>query len=194
MKTLKEKIARLIVAASFVTVVGNAEAASSSETFFNDYASNYIFLFADEHRGNEVLTFDNVTFGGTATDWQADSLSPSLAIFSGSQLSPGAGSFVLDFTYNRNSVSFQWAEVFFDNGVVNMLGEGTASFRNSRFGPVWSGSSNFSNANQTFVNDYFANIPAAAVPIPPSIVMLLSAATFVGFSRRSGADSGLLSA
>lgn len=186
MKILKEIRQKILLPVMLLGVSSAALAANGSTDFVNDYASNTIFLFADNPGGNPGLQFTDLALADGFSDWTVETLTPALAIFTGAAAAPGAGSFRLDYRYRGRNVSFQWAEVLFDTVSPVILGAGTAAFTRVRGGGFWSGTNTFSDPNRRFVSDYFSTVSPAAVPLPDSVVLLLSAGAVMGFSRRSG--------
>jgi hypothetical protein len=194
MTTLKGK-ARLLATATLLIVASSfAQAATDSVSWTNVGDTNYIFLFAETPFGLEPLTFDNVSFSAASSGWTLNELQPVTAIFSGAEVAAGSGGFTLDFSYWWNNTAIQWAEVLFDAGDYSYTIEnsGRAAHNVPWFGggaASWSYTNAFSGANQAAIGDYFASVSPAAVPVPSSVVLMLSAAAFMGFSRRARADA-----
>ena len=90
-------------------------------------------------------------------------------------------------------MSFQWAAVLFDGVNYAIEDSGTFMFDSTQRGrKAWSSSAAFSGINSLFIDNYFNNPGAAAVPLPNSVVLMLSAMAFVGITRRrngSGSES-----
>ena len=185
-KALPATILGLILSMAVV----NAEAAMSSFVHGEDNA-NYIFLFADvESGGKTPLTFNNVTFSGgfASAGWAlSQPVEPLVAIFTGSQIPAGTGTYNLDFNATKNNVSMQWTEVLYDGSSWSTLDNGTAKY-NSTLG-IWSGiGTPFSLENTEYVTKYFNALPPAPVPLPNSVILLLSALAYLGSRRVRGAS------
>lgn len=183
MKTLKNKIIKTLSALALVACASNVTAAVKTQDFLNDTNTNYIFMFTD----NSNIEFSNISFDANKgfVDWTVESLTPSLAVIAGPETAARDGLFSLTFNYFRRSVSFQWAEVLFDAGTHTYVTQDAGTARYNSRSDRWGGNSSFSAVNAGFVQNYFDNLPPAAVPLPSSVVLMLSAAAFIGFSRRA---------
>ena len=98
--------ALLAVVLAFASYEANATTAQ--QTFTNDYASNAIYLFADNPAN---LSFTNATFSGGASGWSLTVNTGDELAMSGPVLTPGNGLFNVTFSYTSLPFSFQWAEV-----------------------------------------------------------------------------------
>ena len=86
--------ALLAVVLAFASYEANATTAQ--QTFTNDYASNAIYLFAD----NPVnLSFTSATFSGGASGWSLTVNTGDELAMSGTVLTPGSGLFNVTFNY-----------------------------------------------------------------------------------------------
>ena len=178
MKTACKRIQTLALAAMLATFSGVAHATIGNVTFFNDVELNHGFLFSEDPVNLEFL---NLTFGARMNTWNVELLTPSTVVFSGPTVQPFRGLLKLQFDYQVPPVSFQWAEVLFQNDVVQINASGSAIFDPSQRGRQWSTSNAFSAANTAFVTNYLAPAP---VPLPNSVVLMLSAIGFMSFTRR----------
>jgi hypothetical protein len=175
---------RLAVALILMMGAGTAGAATFSGAFLNEAEINYGFLFSDDV--NE-LEFLDLTFGRDMSTWNLDVQTPTQYVFSGPTVQPFRGLMQLSFEYKVPQVSFQWAEVLFDGVDYAIQKSGTASFDSTQpRRSQWSGSTVFSSANAGLVDDFFSAPAASAVPLPNSVVLMLSAVAFMGFVRRDG--------
>ena len=172
-------------ALALVLMIGASGAAAATYTggFFNDVEMNYGFLFSDEV--NE-LEFLSLSFGRDMSTWNLDVQTPVQLVFSGPTVQPFRGLMNLSFEYKVRQVSSQWAEVLFDGVNYTIQQSGTASYDSTqRRGRQWSGSSMFSSANANAINAYFNAPSTSAVPLPNSVILMLSAVAFMGFARRN---------
>ncbi|MGR8921954.1 MAG: hypothetical protein ACU85V_20250 [Gammaproteobacteria bacterium] len=187
MRTLRHPATALLLALGLLVTSHATVAASASTDFVNSERSNFIFLFAVDQGGVPSIEFTGLELENDFSDWQVNTLIPNLAIFSDPALetsAPGAGRFTLDFDHPRRTARFEWAEVVFDSVDYVVQGAGAAQY-NGNSGR-WNFPSAFSAANSTFIDSFFTSLPAATVPLPNSVVLMLSAVAFMGFSRRAG--------
>lgn len=155
------------------TLVGaNAQAASLNQSFSNDFDTNAIYLWSDDPSN---MQFEQVRFSAAMAGWNLDVDSASALVLSGPAAAAGAGRFTVKMDYQVKPFSMQWAEVFFDSGINRILGGGTLTYRNGG----WSGSDVFTRAGD-IPHQFSAQ---SAVPLPPSIVLLLSALAFFPLRR-----------
>jgi hypothetical protein len=112
------------------------------------------------------MSLDGFSAGANMSGWKVDLSTPARMVISGPTITPGAGRFNLLMNYKTAPFQLEWAEVFFNNITNVVLGAGTLSFN----GGGWS------NAN---VATHLVDIPlhpaAAAMPVPSSILLMLSA-------------------
>lgn len=184
---------KLILAGALLAFAASSASAATQRTNFrNDSTVNHIFLFADDSGAlpGPEIEFSAVDLRNGFSAWTLETLTPALAVFHGADTAPNAGRFRLTFEYNVPQVSFQWAEVLFDS-VTNTYTSVTGTAYYDRNLPWrWSYDNTFAAANRAFVDNYFGVTPAP-VPLPNSMVMLLSAAAFLGFSRRHAITQAL---
>ena len=160
-----------IVAVVFGFASHDASASTLQQTFTNDYASNAIYLFAD----NPVnLSFTSATFSGGASGWSLTVNTGDELAMSGTVLTPGSGLFNVTFNYTSLPFSFQWAEVLTGTTTNTVLGSGTLNWN----GSGWSTNSAFTHLS--------AINPASPVPVPAPIWLLGSALVgLICIGRRS---------
>ena len=191
MKTLRHHSWTALTTALLLVAAFCAQAGTETNDFRNQSSMNYGFLFADP---SGDMTFTNLTFKNDFAGWTLEPLSASLAIYHGpAVVAPNAGRIRLTFDYVAPAVVLQWAEVMFDSGTMtyDTTASGSAMFDSSLNGAAqWAASNVFSGANGIIIDDYFNAMGASAVPLPSSVVLLLSAAAFLGFSRRSSLNPG----
>jgi len=140
-----------------------AFASTLNQTFMNDYSANALYFWSDDSAN---LQFGAVRFDTGMSAWSVQSSSGSTLVLSGDVVAAGKGRFTLQLDYGKQPFSMQWAEVFFDSGISQILGAGTLSYSKSG----WVGTSVFTHG---------ADIPyqftaQTAVPLPSSVVLLLS--------------------
>ncbi len=145
-----------------------AVAATLNQTFMNDFASNAMYFWS-ENPAN--MQFGAVSFGSNMSGWSVQSASAAALVIQGPVVAAAQGRFTMGFDYVTRPFSLQWAEVFFDSGINHILGAGTLSYSASG----WAGTNVFTHA---------ADVPhqfttQASVPLPPSVVLLLSALAFL---------------
>ena len=152
---------------------------------------NYGFFFSDDVA---ALQFTNLRFGGQMNTWINDVLTPAEIVYTGPNVLPGQGRLQLTFDYQLPQVSFQWATVLFDGVNYAIQGSGTFMFDSTQQGiNAWSSTTAFSGINTQLIDNYFNNSGAAAVPLPNSVVLMLSAMAFAGFTHRgTGSESELM--
>jgi hypothetical protein len=170
-------LALLLILGSFA-----AHAATESVQFSNDAEMNYGFYFSDDVT---ELQFVDLRLRGQMNSWNVDVLTAEAIVFSGPTVLPPRGRMRLTFDYQVPQVSFQYATALFDGANYTIQTSGTFMFDSTKSGSnAWSKSNAFSNLNTLYVENYFNNLGGAAVPLPNSVVLLLSAIAFVGFTRR----------
>ncbi len=147
------------------------DAATLNQTFANDFDTTSIYLWSDAP-GN--MSFAAVGFGSNMTTWSVQSNTGAQLVLAGSTVAPGAGRFNVTMNFTTTPFTMQWAEVFFSGGFNVVRGAGTLTYQ----------SAGWSNAN-TFT--HLADIPqqfgAAAVPLPSSLMLLLSSLLFVPLAK-----------
>ena len=187
MNAIHVTVSRCVLTLLLMIGTGAAAAATYSGAFLNDVEMNNAFLFSDDV--NE-LEFLDVSFERAMSAWNVDIQTPAQLVFSGPTVQPLRGLLRLSFEYKVRQVSFQWAEVLFDGVNYAIQQSGTLHFDSTQpSGAQWSGTNVFSSANAQYIDTYF-NLPAAtAVPLPNSVVLMLSAVAFIGFIRR-GENAG----
>ncbi len=166
---------------------GSAAGATFSGTYWNDVEMNVGFFFSDDAA---ELEFNGVTFGAAMSLWNVDVQTPTHLVFAGPTAPAFAGSVNISFEYYVPQVNFQWAEVLFDgvNYAIQRSGTLHFDFAQPAGSQLW-GTNVFSSANAQFIDNYFNGPIAASVPVPNSVVLMLSAVAFMGFVRR-GEDAG----
>ena len=186
-----EKLAKYTLALMLMGGALAAPAATQTVRFSNTNEMNYGFFFSDDVA---ALQFTNLRFGGQMNTWINDVLTPAEIVYSGPTVLPGRGRLQLTFDYQLPQVSFQWATVLFDGVNYAIQGSGTFTFDSTQAPRnAWSGTGAFSAVNTLLIDDYFNNPGAAAVPLPNSVVLMLSAMAFAGFTRRgTGSESELM--
>ncbi len=150
---------------------GNAGAATLDQTFTNDFETNGIYLWSVDPSN---MTLAGFSFGANMSGWKADSQSPAKLVLSGPTLGAAAGRFNLLMNYQNTPFKLEWAEVFFDNMSNAVRGYGTLTFNGS----------GWSNGNvATHLMDIPLHPVAAATPIPPSLLLMVSALALVPLQR-----------
>ena len=177
-----EKLVRYILALMLMGGALATHAATQSIRFSNTNEVNYGFFFSDDVA---ELQFTSLRFGGQMNTWNNDVLTPAEIVYSGPTVLPGRRRLQLTFDYQLPQVSFQWATVLFDGVNHAIQGSSTFTFDSTqRPRNAWSSTAAFSAANTLLIDNYFNNPGAAAVPLPNSVVLMLSAMAFAGFTRR----------
>ncbi len=162
----------------------NVQAGTVDVTFTNDFGSlsspvNEIFLWMDP--GAASLSINR--FAGSMRAWTSLTLvtNQSFKLSGPSVTAPNTGSFTARFNFSgpvprAPSFSFQWAEVFFDGALRHVAGSGTVSYSG--------GATNSFTGSPTFTHLNSTDIPnLAAVPLPSSIVLLLSTLVFAPLAK-----------
>lgn len=151
----------------------SAQAATLNQTFMNEFDANALYFWADDATN---LQFAGASFGANMTQWTVTANTGEALVLEGPTTVPAAsGRFTLQLDYVTRPFSLQWAEVFFDSGVNRILAGGTLSYTSGG----WVGSNVFTHA---------ADVPyqfsaQAAVPLPQSVVLMLSALVFLPLRR-----------
>lgn len=160
---------RMTTKALLITLLlsaGSAGAATLNQTFMNDFETNAIYLWSTDASN---MSLDGISFGANMGAWQATTHTPAKLVLSGPTIGPVAGRFDLLMNYKNLPFQLEWAEVFFDNANNAIRGYGTLTFD----GGGWS------NAN---VSSHVIDIPlhpGAVVPLPSSLLLLVSIVLFV---------------
>jgi hypothetical protein len=185
MHATTEKLIRYIWALALTLSAGGANAATQSTNSFNTTEMNYGFFFSDDVT---ELQLTDLSFGARMNAWTNDVLTPAEIVFTGPTVQPLRGLMRLTFDYQAPQVGYQWAMVLFDGVNHAIQDSGTVAFDSTLRGPsAWSSSSAFSALNTQHIDNYFNRPGAAAVPLPKSAALMLSAMAIVGFNRRSDA-------
>ena len=149
----------------------NVGAAVLKQTFSNDFQTNAVYLWSVDPSN---MSLEGVAFGANMSGWQADVQTPAWLVLSGPTIDAAVGSFSLKMKYKSTPFQLEWAEVFFDtvNNVVR--GYGTLTYNGSGWG----------NADvATRLRDIPLQATAAAMPVPSSVLLMLSALALVPLQR-----------
>ena len=166
-----------IAALSLAGITVQTSAATTSTTFQNDFAATSIFLWAESV--NVAFTLPSLTtptplkFVTGMNGWTIATLAPSKIQLNGPQIAPQAGKFKVSFTFSTSrKFDIQWAEVLFNGTTTVLQGAGGLTYDNLTPGHVvWSDNHHpFTHMNE---------LGLTAVPLPGSLVLLLSALVFV---------------
>lgn len=157
---------------AFTLVGASAEAATLNQTFSNDFDTSAIYLWSDDPSN---MQFESVRFSAAMASWNLDANSAGALVISGPTAAAGAGRFTVKMDYVVKPFSMQWAEVFFESGINRILAGGTLTYSNGG----WSGSNVFTRAGDV-PHQFTAQ---SAVPLPQSMVLLLSALVFIPLRR-----------
>jgi len=152
---------RSLVALTALLAISAAdvEADTLSQAFTNDYNANAIYFFAGD---SATLAFDSVGFAGGTAGWKVNLNKSGELVMSGPTVAPAQGLFTVTFDHATPSFAFEWAEVYFTATSSKLLGAGTLSWNGG-----WAATTTFT---------HLGALPAAGiVPIPPALIMLLSA-------------------
>jgi hypothetical protein len=165
---MKKKAALIIFLALMFANISSVTAATFSQQFQNDFATNRIWLWAVE----PTTTFTNVTFDSAPVSSWLVPVDTGDALYlesnTGTLVAPTTGRFTVTFDYTTPTFSFEWAELFWNGTSNTVLGSGTATWN----GSAWGGSTAFTQG-------------AAVVPVPASGVLLASGVVLgFGFVRR----------
>ncbi len=150
-----------------------ASAAFMNQSFLNEFDTTSIHFWSDDAT---KLAFDRVSFGQNMGAWSVESNTGDTLVLA------TRGRFSLRLDHDRQPFSMQWAEVFFDGAFNVIRGSGTLHYS----GSAWTGSDLFTHALD--IPNQFSS--SAVVPLPSSVVLLLSSLLFVplrGLRRRAAA-------
>jgi hypothetical protein len=131
-----------------------------------------------------IMMFDGVDLSDAElVGWTSSALASDYVVFEGPEVKKSKGKFVIDFDFDDSVVStftFQFAEVLYDGVTETIQNTGNIEYDGSKLlKPTVNGLSVGQMAN---ITAYFA--PATAVPIPSSVVLMMSAIGFLGIVRR----------
>lgn len=196
MKTTRRATASVIVAAVALLAAHSCAAATANRWQANVTTMNYGFFFSNdtsavELTGLDLYDFDFDPAAGLGS-WNIDVAGPSAYVFSSgapaSTITPFSGVMNLEIDYKSPVVQLEYAEVLFDGVDYTITRSRTLTHDSTQpVWAVWSTTNAFSALNTQFIDNYFGSPGATAVPLPNSILLLLSAGTFLGFTRRSAA-------
>ena len=174
---MKRAIVMLVTA--ILGLVGpEAPAATYTQQFTNDYATNSIYFWSSDVSN---MSFGSTTFSGATSAWTVTSNTGAMLEIGGGTVAPATGLFNLQFNYQSTPFAFEWAELYFNGSNNTLLGAGTLSWNGSN----WSGNSAFTHLS--------AINPSAPVPVPASFLLLGSAALgLVMVGRRQHAKSAMI--
>ncbi len=156
-----------------------ASAAFMNQSFLNEFDTTSIHFWSDDAT---KLAFDRVSFGQNMGAWSVESNTGDTLVLAGPVVAATRGRFSLRLDHDRQPFSMQWAEVFFDGAFNVIRGSGTLHYS----GSAWTGSDLFTHALD--IPNQFSS--SAVVPLPSSVVLLLSSLLFVplrGLRRRAAA-------
>ena len=198
-------IKQLCLAVIFtLTLAGAGDVLAKTKTRdalnLSDNVSAMFFWIADPTGG---AFFDGVETKKAATDWSALFKSNDQLVVleppSGDPLlMANQGEFKLTFDYTGITADVYWAEVFFNGATPVVNASANAHFdekANNANGKDWMimGSMNdsfLSPAMAKDINTHFSGTVVTPVPIPSSVVLLLSAIAMVSVTQRRKIDLG----
>lgn len=161
---------RIVFRALLITLLlttSSAGAATLKQTFMNDFETNAVYLWSLD---TSNMSLDGFSASADLGGWKADISSPARMVLSGATVAAGAGHFNLLMNYKTTPLRLEWAEVLFDRVGTVVKGYGALGFN----GNGWS------NSN---VATHLIDIPlhprAAAMPLPSSVLMMLSALALI---------------
>lgn len=124
---MKTKATLIIFLALLFANISLATAATFSQQFQNDFASDRIWLWAVE----PTTTITNVSFDSAPVSSWLVPVDTGKTLYlesnTGTPVAPTAGLFTVDFNYTTPTLSFEWAELFWDGASNTVLGSGTAT-------------------------------------------------------------------
>ena len=178
----------LIVALLLGSVPLVSQAAVVTQTYKNATEITNLFLWSEDPADMtfvDVDLSDKKLAGWTIPVTFADRL-----VLDGPQVKKGkkAAKFNIEFDYSAAPFKFQFAEVLFDDATATWALQKTGSieFKGGKLGK--SQAYTLSAAQLGHINDYFSVPAPAAVPIPRSMLLMVSAVAFLGVgSRKAGA-------
>ncbi len=145
----------------------NSLAATKTQMFKNNFESNSIYLWMNDI--NEA-TFSSVQFSDASDDWQAFVNNGSELFMAGNTITANNGRFDVEMEYQTIPFGFEWAEILWTGNTFSILGSGSLFWENR-----WIATNDFSHLGDI----------VAPVPIPGSMLLLLSALIGMTFMRRS---------
>lgn len=170
-KILRTALAALVVAGT----TGGAEAASYTTWFQNDTTTNAIYLWlTDDSVSTADMTPKQFKAGSSMSAWDWTGTSDSLVLF-GPTAAASTGQVQMRFDYTA-PFALEWAEVMWSGPTMSLLASGTLAFSKGS----WTSSSSF---------NHIGDMPspyAAPVPVPNSLLMLLSATCCAALCRWRG--------
>ena len=164
---MRNRFAYLALLLTLLLTAGSAAAAILEQTFMNDFETNAIHLWSLD---SSNMRLDGFSASADMRGWKADVSSPAHMVLSGPPVAAGAGRFNLLMNYKAAPFRLEWAEVLFNSVGTVVKGYGTLSFN----GNGWSNS----NA-ATHLIDMPLHPRAAAMPLPSSLLMMLSALALI---------------
>ena len=160
---------RIVFRALLITLLlttSSAGAATLKQTFMNDFETNAVYLWSLD---TSNMSLDGFSASADMGGWKADISSPARMVLGGATVAAGAGRFNLLMNYKTTPLRLEWAEVLFDHVGRMVKGYGALGFSNG-----------WSNSN---VATHLIDIPlhprAAAMPLPSSVLMMLSALALI---------------
>jgi len=164
-----------------ILMSSGAAAAVSNEVYKNDSDITDLFLWSDNPA--------NVTFSGVhlsdpnLAGWTVMLNSGGALVLEGPEVKKSNGKFNIDFQYSVAPFTFQFAEVMYDTVANSWTVEATGNITFNGKKLVTPYASNPLGSQQ--IADITAHFsPSAAVPIPSSAVLMVSAVGFVGMAAR----------
>lgn len=159
---------RTLTLLATVALAPAVQAKTLVQQFTNDYDANAIYLFAADPA---ALDFERITFPGVRSGWTVTMNTGDEVTMRGPRTAPGELRFNATMNYVTKPFSIEWAEVFFGTVGNRVLGTGTLTWNGG-----WTATNGFT---------HFAALAAdGVVPLPPSVVMLLSACGLLPLMRR----------
>ena len=182
MKDMMKKVALPILVTCSMLSTTLVEAATRTDRFTNSAAVDTIYLWAEEGAAGDILDFLSVSFpasnGGNANSmasWVVDiSSDQNSVVLYGNQINAGSGLFDIQYWYqNGTRPTFEYATgVWTTPTTFSVRSSGEIERRGRRWQPTGSAFSHSAD----IVNP---RAPAAVVPIPSAVVLLMSALSFL---------------
>jgi hypothetical protein len=163
-----------------------AAAESVSGRYKNDADITHLFLWSDDLSDMTIANAD--LSDKKLSGWTIENLSKSLVLVHGPEVKKSTGKFAIDFNVSVAPFRYTFAEVLYNaiGNIVSLQAAGSVTYDGKKFLKPVDG---LLSAQQAFdVRTYFS--PAAAVvPVPNSVILMMSALGFMGIVKRKTAHT-----
>ncbi len=183
MKTAKTTLRKITLLAGLLCALAplSGHALVTTQRYQNDTDLTNLFLWSDNPQNMSFLGAD--LSDKKLAGWTVALNTGSFAVLEGPEVKKSLGKFDIEFDYKIAPFTLQFAEVLYNatTGNIGISHEGQLEFNGKKLGkPV---ARALTSAQITDVNSYFVQ-GGAVVPVPNSVLLMISAIGFLGVAGR----------